>query len=497
MCTTVNDNFNCNVSRPSTGRYNHAMNSPANQAPDNDILPDYHHLAGKSIHFVGIGGCGMCGLARLARQYGAICSGSDISNTNTIESLRQEGFDIRLEQTDKSIPDQVDCIVHSAAVDLEHLELVEASRRGIPILKYAQMLGRLMIGQTGIAIAGTHGKSTTTSMLSFLLLQCGFDPSFIVGAKCDQIGGGSRCGNGNIIITEACEYDRSFHNLNPTHATILNVEADHLDVYHSLEEIIHAFAVFARQVPIYGTLLINHEMNCRLEITAGLNCRVQSIGFALQADWQVDVRNGKTLLKHRGESIAEWTNPLPGEHMAYNAAAAAVLANRLGAAWTDIVESLPQFKGLDRRMQKLGKRVIAGGQVTVVDDYGHHPTEIDTTLRALRRYYCPTRLICVFQPHQHSRTRFLMQQFAASFNEADMVIVPDIYFVRDSEQERHEVNAEDLVNHLRQKNVDAMHLHPFERIVQHLDQITRDGDLVVTMGAGDIWKVAAHFLNPR
>ncbi len=463
------------------------------QPPDNLTPSGTSELANRHIHFVGIGGCGMCGLAKLVRACGAVCSGSDLSRTPTVEKLLDDGFNVSLEQSAASIPTETEWLVYSAAIGPDHPELAEARQRGLTVLKYAQMLGQLMIGRTGIAVAGTHGKSTTTSMLSFILMKCGFDPSFIVGAQCEQIGGGSRSGNSNIIIAEACEYDRSFHHFHPTHAVILNVEADHLDIYQSLDQIIHAFAEFARLVPIHGSLLINHEMNCRLDITAGLNCHVHTIGYALQADWQVDVRNGLTLLKHQGEPVAEWHNPLPGEHMAYNAAVAAVLANRIGASWTDIAAFLPQFKGLDRRMQNLGDREVPGGRVTIVDDYGHHPTEIDTTLRALRRYYRPKRLICVFQPHQHSRTRFLMQQFAASFSAADMVIVPDIYFVRDSEHERQAVTATDLVARLLQKQVNAVHLDPFDTIVRHLKQITRAGDLVVTMGAGDIWKVAKSF----
>ena len=193
--------------------------------------------------------------------------------------------------------------------------------------------------------------------------------------------------------------------------------------------------------------------------------------------------------------------------MAYNAAAAAVTAHRLGANWDDIAEALGGFRGLDRRMQVMGRKWPNGAaptapsdqdaarSVLVIDDYGHHPTEIDTTLRALRQHYAPRRVICVFQPHQHSRTRFLMEAFATSFSEADTVIVPDIYFVRDSEQERQAVTAADLVDRLRDKHVTAMHLYPFAAIVEHLQQIARPGDLVVTMGAGDVWKIARDFLQ--
>ncbi|MFW6059246.1 MAG: UDP-N-acetylmuramate--L-alanine ligase [Phycisphaeraceae bacterium] len=497
-------------------------------------------LAGRRVHFVGIGGSGMSGLARMVQHHGAVCTGSDLADGPPIDALRGDGFGVVLEQTAASVPADCDLLVASAAIQSDHPELAEAQRRGITVLKYAPMLGALMRGRTGVAVAGTHGKSTTTSILSYILIQAGLDPSFIVGATCEQIGGGSRTGASNILVAEACEYDRSFHHLHPTHAIILNVEEDHLDCYGSLDAIVESFATFAQRLPREGSLLINHDTPHRLTITAGLNCAVETIGFAPQADWRVEVvrpvnarperSEGRdhravshTRLLHRNGLVCEWANPLPGEHMAYNAAAAAITAHRLGAAWDDIAVAIAGFRGLDRRMQLMGKKWPSGqvtewsseqiapathsttgplghsatsaDPITVIDDYGHHPTEVDTTLRALNQHYDPQRLVCVFQPHQHSRTRFLMEAFATSFSEADIVIVPHIYFVRDSEKERHAVTAGDLVDRLRERGVTAMHLYPFEAIVEQLQVITQGGDLVVTMGAGDVWKIARAFLD--
>ncbi len=469
-----------------------------------------HNLAGRRVHFIGIGGCGMSGLARLAQHLGAQCSGSDLNDSATVKTLHAAGIPVTLEQTADSLPDDCDLIVISAAIKPDHPELAEALRRGIKVTKYAALLGQLMIGRTGVAIAGTHGKSTTTSMLSHILIQTGLDPSFIVGANCRQIGGGVRVGQSNILVAEACEYDRSFHNFHPTHAVILNVEADHLDMYSSLDEIVESFKVFAQRIPgkdKQGSLLINHEMPHRLTITAGLNCKIETIGFAPQADWRVGIKANQARLHHGekdAQGVMDFKPPMPGEHMAYNAAVAAITANRLGAPWPDIAKALESFPGLDRRLQWIGAKSPLGhadkstprdSVVTVVDDYGHHPTEVDTTLRALRQHYNPKRLICVFQPHQHSRTRFLMDEFAVSFSSADTVIVPHIYFVRDSEKERHAVTAGDLVDRLRAKGVQAMHLYPFAAIVEQLELITRPGDLVVTMGAGDVWQVARDYLK--
>jgi UDP-N-acetylmuramate--alanine ligase len=464
----------------------------------NDLLSSDQplELAGKRLHFVGIGGCGMSGLSRIVRSRGAICSGSDMTDSDVVRALIADGINVTLEQTTESVPAECDMLVISAAIKPHHPEVVEANRRNIPVIKYAQLLGRLMIGHTGIAIAGTHGKSTTTSMLCHLLIAAKLDPNFIVGATCAQIGGGSRVSTAgsDLLLAEACEFDRSFHNFHPTHAAILNVEEDHLDIYKNLDEILEAFHVFARKLPGTGSLLINHDVRTR--IAAGLDCDVQTIGFAPLADWQVLVNGSSVVLKEHGTPVAQWSNPMPGEHMAFNAAVACVMAHQRGAAWCVIEQAIENFRGLDRRMQLLGDIQLPGGKVMLMDDYGHHPTEIDTTLRALSRHYRPTRLICIFQPHQHSRTRFLLEQFAASFSAADMVIVPEIYFVRDSEEERQAVSSEDLVERLKKKNIDALQLDPFERITDHLAEIGREGDLIVTMGAGPVWKVS-HALRKQ
>lgn len=463
-------------------------------------------LAEKHIHFVGIGGCGMSGLARMVQARGATCTGSDHADSSTIETLMDDGFAINLTQTADSVPADCDTLVISAAIPDTHPEVIEANRRGIRVVKYARMLGELMVGRTGIAVAGTHGKSSTTSLLSHILIQADRDPSFIVGANCEQIGGGSRCGKSDVLIAEACEFDRSFHNLNPTLAVILNIEEDHLDYYKDLDEINESFAHFAKQLPDAkdgGLLLVEHEMAQRPELTADLKCQVQTIGFDTDADWRVEFEQvegqSTTQLFFQGDKVAEWNAPLPGKHMTYNACVAAVLAHHTGAEWKDIQTAVSTFHGLDRRMQWMGTRRSLSGPadepVNVVDDYGHHPTEVLATLKSLRDHYQPNRMICVFQPHQHSRTRFLLEEFAKSFDDADIVIVPHIYFVRDSEQERHAVRAADLVDRLRQRNRKAYHVYPFEAIVEHLELQAQPGDLIVTMGAGDVWRVAESFLR--
>jgi len=469
-------------------------------------------FAGKDIYFVGIGGCGVSGLARMLRSLGARCRGSDETAGEFTDLLGREGFGISFDQSGAAFPSRCDLVIASAAIKPDHPEVLAARARDIPVLSYAEALGRVQAERTGVSIAGTHGKSTTTAMLCHVLLACGLDPGFIVGARCPQIGGGSRAGADRVpgcgpyagrpglLVAEACEFNRSFHHHRPTLALIHNVEEDHLDVYGSLEHVVEAFGEFARLVPPAeqgGCLLIAHDGAHRREITAGLRCPIKTFGFSPAADYQVvwDVAVQRVGLLEQGIWLTQWTNAMPGEHNALNAAGAAILAHLLGADWEQIGEALGSFTGLDRRMQRLGTRAVPGGEIVVYDDYGHHPTEIDATLRALRMSENPKRLICVFQPHQHSRTRFLLEEFAQSFSSADVVIVPHIYFVRDSEIERARVSARDLVDRLRQRGVTAMHLYPFEAIVEQLEIMCRDGDLLVIAGAGPVWKVGRAFLE--
>lgn len=521
------------------------------------------HLDGKAVYLVGIGGCGMSGLARMMKSRGATVSGSDKERSEATEALGAEGVAVGLDQTRPWIPEVCDLVVATAACREDHPQLAEARRRGVPVYLYAQALGRSMVGRTGVAIAGTHGKSTTTAMLGCALTDAGLEPTVIVGATSGQLAygclreenaekrrrsaekeegeygkkkidssssasfsaasafslglptgfrlgaaeipAGVMAGKPGVLVAEACEFNRSFHNFRPTVASISSVEADHLDIYGSLDAVVQAFHEFAKLVPakeMGGRLLIAHDGAHRREVTAGVDCAVETIGFSPEADWVVgyEPATRKVVVSHEHGVVASWVNLLPGAHNAMNAATALVLGTWLGGDASTLARSLGAFRGIDRRMQFLGERPMPGGGVVrVFDDYGHHPTEIDCTLRALRESERPQerggRLVCVFQPHQHSRTRHLMEEFASSFSQADVVIVPDIYFVRDSIEEKHKVTAGDLVDRLREKGVRAMHLYPFEAIVEQLENVCRGGDLLVVMGAGPVWQVGRGFLK--
>ncbi|MFG0283848.1 MAG: UDP-N-acetylmuramate--L-alanine ligase [Phycisphaerales bacterium JB039] len=479
-----------------------------------------------TVVMLGIGGCGMSGLARMLRSAGVPIWGSDSVPSPVTDRLIGEGFLVELSQ-DGPLPPDAGLVIATAAIKPDNPAIVEAKRRGLEIITYPQALGRLMQGRSGVAIAGTHGKSTTTAMLGAALVDAGLDPSVIVGATCAQLGAGALGGRSHaptgfrvgasrtprgayagrpgLLLAEACEFNRSFHNLAPLVASISAVEADHLDIYGSLDAVVEAFAGFAQRIAAAdegGVLLIGHEGAHRREVASACRARVETIGFAPSADWRVgfDEPAGRIEIAGPRAERAAWTCRMPGVHNAMNSATAFALGAILGADCARLAESLGAFAGLGRRMEFLGERPMpAGGVVRVYDDYGHHPTEVDATLRALRAAEDPGarggRLVCVFQPHQHSRTRFLLDEFASAFGHADVVIVPEIYFVRDSEAEKHRVSSIDLVQRLRQRGVRAMRLDPFEAIVEHLDDFLSDGDLLVVMGAGPVWKVAHGFMG--
>ena len=481
-------------------------------------------VAGKHVYMIGIGGSGMSGLAHVLAARGAHITGSDSAATTTTESLQRAGMAIGFDQSAGKLPEHCDLIIASAAIKPSHPQMVNAAIRNLPTLNYAEALGRCMLGRTTVCIAGTHGKSTTTSMLGCIAADAGLDPTTIVGASCHQLHGaqatnsgsfrvgspviplGTMAGSPGLFIAESCEFNRSFHNYHPTMAVITSVEADHLDVYGSLEAVVESFHHFASLVAPAdqgGLLLIAHDHAHRQQVTAGVKAKVQTIGFESAADWVVsfDPEAREARLTDPAKRVAlTWNNNIPGAHNAMNAATAAVIALSLGAAADSIANSLSAFRGVDRRAQYLGHRNHAsGGVVRIYDDYGHHPTEVAATLKALRQFEAPERrngrLICVFQPHQHSRTRHLLGEFADAFAAADIVIVPDIYFVRDSEEERHLVTAAHLVDRLRTKGVRAMHLYPFAAIIEQLESLAKPGDLLVVMGAGPVNEVAYGYLK--
>ncbi len=458
------------------------------------VLPD--DLGELRVHMVGIGGSGMCGLAAFMLRRGAAVSGSDARDGAELAILRSAGAHVQTQTPTATVPADATLVVRSAAIQDDHPEIRDARQRGLPVCKYAELLGALMERCEGVAISGTHGKSTTTAWLAYVLRLAGRDPSFVVGASAPQLGGGSGVGDGPHFIAEACEYDRSFLNLHARRAAILNIEEDHLDCYQDLAAITAAFGEFARRLPADGLLVVNGaDPQCR-QVAEQVATRVVRYGSTPDADWyatDLAVEQGRYGMNvwHGGTALGRVLLGLAGRHNVANALAVAALAHNCGVPWERLAEGLAGFSGVQRRLELRGD---VGG-VRVVDDYAHHPTEIRATLSAARERFAPRRLWCIFQPHQHSRTRFLLSQFAESFGVADEVVVPDIYFVRDSVREREAVCAADLVARIRARGQAAEYIPDFSGIVARVAAAVATGDVVMTMGAGDVWKVADELLR--
>ncbi len=438
----------------------------------------------------------MRALGQMLLESRASVSGSDASPWGPLERLADRGAVIYTGQSPANIPDGCDMVVYSAAIDSQNPELEAARQSGAEVIKYSEMLGRLMSRRVGIAVAGTHGKSTTTAMVAYVLVAAGKRPSFVVGATVDQLGGPSGVGPGEHFVAEACEFDRSFLHLSPRLATILNIEEDHLDCYRDLGAIVEAFRAFCGRVDSAGVLIANGEDRNVFEAVRNAACEVQTFGLDENCDWR-GVNLTETMGRYRmdvmfgGELYCHLAVPLTGLHNAYNALAAIALLHHAGVDNRRSAALLSGFTGTHRRMTL---KAQAGG-ITVLDDYAHHPTEIQVTLRAVQQTYRPQRLICVFQPHQYSRTRFLLNDFARSFGAADEIILPDIYFVRDSVRERDYISSRDLVSQIRLNGGRATYRRSFDEICAHLRDYLEPGDVVVTMGAGDIWKVADEIVR--
>ncbi|MHC4665686.1 MAG: UDP-N-acetylmuramate--L-alanine ligase [Planctomycetota bacterium] len=455
-------------------------------------------LAGLKFHFIGVGGIGMSGLAKLLIRNNAIVAGSDQTTSVVTDMLCQMGADIRIGHNAGNLGPETDAVVISAAVNEDNPELKAARERGCKVYKYAQMLGELMNCYDGIAVSGTHGKSTTSGWLAYCLEKAGADPSFIVGAEVTQLGDSSGAGDGRYFIAEACEYDRSFLNLKPKVAAILNIEQDHLDYYKDEKEIVGAFSEFARGVRTDGVLLANNtDLNVsRVIAQVGGDLCWETFGLDSSCNFfaqNIGLNDGLYAFDayHNGEWLGSTRISLPGRHNVLNALAVVAMGIHAGLEPEHILRLLPDFTGVDRRLTLKGRF----GQITVVDDYAHHPTEIRASLSAIRERYQPRRIWCVFQPHQYSRTRFLLDDFAESFKLADVTIVPEIYFVRDSLATKKEVNSQVLVERIQANGTEALFVEGFGAICDFLKENVMPHDLVVTMGAGDIWKVADGYIQ--
>ncbi|MEP9411202.1 MAG: UDP-N-acetylmuramate--L-alanine ligase [Candidatus Brocadia sp.] len=453
-------------------------------------------LRGHCVYFIGIGGIGMSAVARILINEGCIVAGSDVRTSSLTSTLEELGARINTRQDGSLMPAETDMVVVSASISEDNPDLKTARKMGIKIVKYSQILGSLMKEKRGIAISGTHGKTTTSAMISTILKTAGLDPTFVIGGEVPGIGGNAHLGKGNLFVAEACEYDRSFLNLTPQVGVITNIEEDHLDYYENIEKIIGAFGDFASSISKDGLLVVNNHDDNIAAAVKGAHCKVETYSLDASSDWCGEViSNGNGINRFRvfkkDTFFDEFLLKIPGTHNVLNALAATAVCSFIGVDRDSIRDALASFTGANRRFQIIGVK----NNITVIDDYAHHPTEIRVTLKAARELYPEKRIWCVFQPHQYSRTRHLLKGFTKSFQHADKVILTDIYAARDNDYEKTAMNSVKLYEEVHNAGVDVRYIPQLPDIVKVLSSSVKPGDVVITMGAGDVWKVAYDFVS--
>jgi UDP-N-acetylmuramate--alanine ligase len=441
----------------------------------------------EKIHFVGIGGIGMSGIAEVLLNLGYKVSGSDLRASDTTERLVCLGAEIGIGHQAENLQN-VDVVVISSAVHDDNPEVVEAKRLHVPVIPRAEMLAELMRMKYGIAIAGTHGKTTTTSMAASILGHAGIDPTIVIGGKLNAIGTNARLGQGKFLVAEADESDGSFLVLSPTIAVVTNIDADHLDHYSGIEEIKSTFVEFINKVPFYGlAVLCLDDPNIRA-ILPLVKKRYLTYGLSAQADIRAthvrhDGFNTTFVAHYKGYRLGEVSFPMPGPHNVLNAMACIVVALELDIPFAAIQEGFARFGGVGRRFQVKGEP----GGIMVVDDYGHHPAEIKATLAAARQGWPERRIVAAFQPHRYTRTHELFSEFVAAFYDADVLVLTDVYAA--GEQPIDGATAERLATELRRHGQkDVTWLADRGKIPEHLAGIVKCGDIVITLGAGNIWQ---------
>ncbi|MEE1314648.1 MAG: UDP-N-acetylmuramate--L-alanine ligase [Faecalimonas sp.] len=446
------------------------------------------------VHFIGIGGISMSGLAEILLKENFTISGSDAKASALTEHLTALGASIFYPQKADNIIDGIDVVVYTAAIHADNPEFAEAKRQGLPMLSRAELLGQLMANyETPIAISGTHGKTTTTSILSHILLAAETDPTISVGGILEAIGGNIRVGNSELFVTEACEYTNSFLHFLPKISVILNVEEDHMDFFKDIDDIRSSFHRFAALLPEDGALVVNKNISSLDSITDGLHCRILTYSETQDADYRAEnisfdeMGNASFDLIRYGAYVDRIQLSVAGNHNVSNALSAIAVAELLELPLETIKKGLLSFTGTVRRFQYKGE---CNG-FTIIDDYAHHPTEIRATLTTAQNY--PHReLWCVFQPHTYTRTKAFFHEFAEALSLADHVILADIYAARETDTLG--ISSKDLADELCKLGSDAYYLSSFEEIQTFILEKVVHKDLLITMGAGDVVNIGEMLL---
>jgi UDP-N-acetylmuramate--alanine ligase len=459
----------------------------------NSIRRDTMRRKIKRIHFVGIGGIGMSGIAEVLLNLGYTISGSDLSQSDLTQRLASLGATIYAGHHASNLGD-TDVVVTSTAVKTDNPEVLEAHRRNIPVIPRAEMLAELLKMKFSIAVSGSHGKTTTTSMVATVLASGGLDPTMVIGGKLASIGSNAKLGDGEVIVAEADESDGSFLKLSPSLAVITNIDLEHLDHYRDIEDIKDAFLQFANIVPFYGSTIICLDDENAQAILPNIKRKTVTYGLHPPADYRASeisfFGHSSSFTVHCKEgAFGSVTLHVPGLFNVYNSLAAIAVARELDMDFPAIKEGLKIFAGVQRRLEVKGK--VNG--ITIVDDYGHHPTEISETLKAAKQVW-KEKIIVVFQPHRYTRTKALFNEFLTAFPNADELIVTDIYAA--SESPINGVNAESLCEGIRGRgHNNVIYMHTFEDIVDHLLSIAKPTDVIITQGAGNVWKIGEEFLK--
>lgn len=450
----------------------------------------------KRIHFIGIGGIGMSGIAEVLCNLGFVVSGSDLKKSKNTDRLEKMGMKIYEGHTAENIGD-AQVVVYSSAVRPDNPEVVLAKQNGIPVIPRAEMLAELMtLKPYAVAVAGTHGKTSTTSMVATLLVHAGVDPTTVVGGIVDTLGSNAKLGASEWFVTEADESDRSFLMLYPTIAVVTNIDKEHMESYKGMEDVVQCFTDFVNKVPFFGAAIIClDDPNVQL-IIPNIKRRRVTYGLTAQADISAhDIRYtdsfGSTFTVWRGsDTLGEISLPVPGKHNVYNALAATAVALELEIPFSKITEAFAGFKNANRRFQFKGEE----NGITVVDDYGHHPTEILATLSAAKNSSGGRRTVVVFQPHRFSRTQELMDEFALAFNNADVLYVLDIYAASETPIEG--ITAEVLTDNIRKYgHKDATYIGDVDTAAAKVSSNLQAGDFVITLGAGSVTRLSDEILE--
>ncbi len=447
------------------------------------------------VHFIGIGGISMSGLAEILLDEGFTISGSDSKESDLTKHLEARGIQIFYGQKASNIIPGIDLVVYTAAIHEDNPEFAEAKSKNLPMLSRAELLGQIMDNyENSIAVAGTHGKTTTTSMISQILLEAKTDPTITVGGILDAINGNLRVGNSEVFISEACEYTNSFLNFRPKYSIILNIEAEHLDFFKDINDIRASFRKYSANTLANGATIINGEIDNYEEIVDGLPQQIITYGLNSTYDYYAEniTYDEKACAifsaMHNGTKIMDVHLNVPGKHNVSNSLAAIALCQAMNIPTEAIISGLAKFGGANRRFQYKGE--IDG--VTIIDDYAHHPTEIRATLTAAANYP-HKRLVLVFQPHTYSRTKAFLNDFADVLSMADVVVLADIYAAR--EQNTYGISSKDILNLLKEKGTDAYYFPTFDEIEKFLLKKCINGDLLITMGAGNVVEIGENLLG--